>query len=176
MKKALFLDRDGVVNEDREYIYKQEDFQFREGIFDLCRYYQERGYLLFIITNQSGIARGYYSEKEFAILTEWMEQRFLENSITITEVSYCPHHPSKGLAEYRVDCTCRKPKPGMILDLAKRYDIDLPNSLLVGDKLSDIQAGELANIERNYLLTSAYQKEKAFSTLRELLESIQNGH
>lgn len=176
MKKALFLDRDGVVNTDREYIYKREDFQFIDGIFDLCRYFQERGYLLFIVTNQSGIARGYYSETDFATLAEWMKERFLEYDITITDIHYCPHHPTKGVGAYRLDCKCRKPKPGMILDLANKYDVDLQNSLLIGDKPSDIQAADEAKIGRNYLLSSSYHNEESFATLRELLESIQSEH
>lgn len=176
MNKALFLDRDGVINVDREYIYKRENFQFMDGIFDLCNYFQQRSYLLFVITNQSGIARGYYSEADFVTLSEWMRERFLDNGITITDISYCPHHPTKGREKYKLDCKCRKPKPGMILDLATRYNIDLKDSLLIGDKPSDIQAGKKAKVGHNYLLSSRYHSEESFTALRELLEFIQSEH
>lgn len=146
MNKALFLDRDGVINVEKNYLYKKDDFEFIDGIFELCKHYQELGYLIFVVTNQSGIARKYYSEDDFLELSEWMITAFKEKGIEIQKVYYCPHHP-----EISGECRCRKPKPGMILDAAKEYDVDLSQSLLVGDKERDIEAAINAGIHKTYL-------------------------
>ena len=148
-KKALFLDRDGVINIEKNYLYKIEDFEFCDGIFELCRYFQNRGYLIFVITNQSGIARGYYSDEDFQKLTHFMLKAFKREGIDIASVKYCPHHPN-----YSGTCECRKPSSGMIDSLAKEFDIDLASSILIGDKISDIQAGKNANIGLNCLIES----------------------
>lgn len=149
MNKALFLDRDGVVNKEKNYVYKIEDFEFMDGIFETCRYFQEKGYLIIIITNQAGIARAKYTEKDFEILTMWMVEEFKKENIEISKVYYCPHHP-----DFTGDCECRKPKPKMILDAKKDFNLDLSQSILIGDKISDIQAGINAGIHKNYLLAS----------------------
>jgi|FLOH01.1.fsa_nt_gi D-glycero-D-manno-heptose 1,7-bisphosphate phosphatase len=146
MNKALFLDRDGVVNIDIDYLYKIEDFKFIDGIIPLCRYYQNLGYLIFVVTNQSGIARGRYSEYDFDILTSWMVSQFAKSNIEIKKVYHCPHHP-----EVSGICNCRKPNPGMILDAAKEYDLDLKKSILIGDKERDIEAGLNAGLIETYL-------------------------
>jgi D-glycero-D-manno-heptose 1,7-bisphosphate phosphatase len=146
MCKAIFLDRDGVVNVERGYVSQISEFTFIAGIFDVCLDLQNQGYMIFIITNQSGIARGYYSEREFLKLTDWMVSEFSNAGIKITEVYYCPHHPSiSGI------CECRKPKPGMILTAKKKYNLNLSRSILVGDNISDIQAGRNAGIRNNIL-------------------------
>ena len=144
MNKAVFLDRDGVVNVEKNYVYKIEDFEFMPGIFDVCKKYQQEGYLLFIITNQAGIARGYYTEEQFRILTDFMIKQFEKQGILIKKVYFCPHHP-----DFTGECECRKPNPGMILQAAKEFDIDLSESILIGDKESDIEAGERAGIKMN---------------------------
>ena len=146
MKKALFLDRDGVVNVEKEYLYKIEDFEFIDGIFDLCQHYQQLGYMIFVVTNQSGIARKYYTERDFHLLTEWMVQEFEKRNITIDKVYHCPHHP-----QINKKCNCRKPEPGMILAAKEEFNLDLENSLMIGDKESDIQAALNAGIEHTYL-------------------------
>ncbi|NQV13929.1 HAD family hydrolase [bacterium] len=146
MRKALFLDRDGVVNVERNYTIQIEDFQFIEGIHALCSEFQERGYLIFVITNQAGIARGYYTEAEFQQLTDWMLEAFESNGIHIEKVYHCPHHPDFG-----GDCECRKPNPGMILQAKFDYNLDLAKSILIGDKESDLQAGRNAGIGQNIL-------------------------
>ena len=143
--KALFLDRDGVINEDYGYVYKKEDFKFKEGIFELLKLFKE--YKIFIVTNQSGIARGYYSEKDFHKLMGWVKEEFYKNGIEITDINFCPHHP-----DITGSCECRKPNAGMILDLAKRYNIDLKNSIMIGDKRSDIEAANKAGITKTYLV------------------------
>ena len=172
MAKALFLDRDGVVNIDKEYVYKKEDFEFMDGIFELCKFYSQNGYLIFIITNQAGIGRGFYSEKDFLLLTQWMKEQFAQNDVKISDVRYCPHHPEHGVGQYKIDCECRKPKSGMILKIAKDYDIDLETSVLVGDKTSDIEAGKSSKIKNNILIKSEYQKEFDFENLKKLLENL----
>ena len=144
MNKAVFLDRDGVVNVEKNYVYKIEDFEFMPGIFDVCKKYQQEGYLLFIITNQAGIARGYYTEEQFRILTDFMIKQFEKQGILIKKVYFCPHHP-----DFTGECECRKPNPGMILQAAKEFDIDLSESILIGDKESDIEAGERAGMKMN---------------------------
>ena len=166
-RPVLFLDRDGVVNIEKNYLHKIEDFEFVDGIFELCRHYQERGFLIVIVTNQSGITRGYYSEADFEKLTQWMKAEFKKRGINIAGVYHCPHHPDISGA-----CSCRKPEPGMFLQAAKELDIDLPHSVLVGDSERDIVAAHRAGIEETYLLDSdAIQSEatKIISSLRELL-------
>jgi D-glycero-D-manno-heptose 1,7-bisphosphate phosphatase len=141
MRKALFLDRDGVINIDKNYVYKIEDFEFIDGIFDTCKTYQANDYLIFVITNQAGIARGFYTEDDFWKLTDWMVAQFAKNGVTITKVYFCPHHP-----KFTGKCDCRKPNPGMILKAQQEFNIDLSNSTLIGDKQSDIDAGSNAGI------------------------------
>lgn len=146
--RALFLDRDGVVNREINYLHQIKDFSFIDGIFELCHSYQQKGYKLFIITNQAGIARGFYSEKDYWNLTDWMVQEFLKKDIIISKVYYCPHHP-----KISGECFCRKPNPGLILEAKKEFDLDLANSVLIGDKISDIEAGKNAGIGLNILIS-----------------------
>lgn len=145
-KRALFLDRDGVVNIEKEYLYKITDFEFIEGIFELCDYYQKLNYMIFVVTNQSGIARKYYSEDDFTMLTSWMTAAFLKNNIKIQKVYHCPHHP-----DISGKCSCRKPNSGMLLSAQKEYNIDLANSIIIGDKESDIEAGLNVGLNETYL-------------------------
>lgn len=145
-KKALFLDRDGVVNVEKDYLYKIEDFEFIEGIFELCKYYSDLEYSIFIVTNQSGISRELYNESDFKILTNWMIKEFKKHGIAICKVYHCPHHP-----EISGVCSCRKPNPGMILDAQREFNLDLSHSLIIGDKERDIEAGINAGIGESYL-------------------------
>lgn len=147
MKRALFLDRDGVINIEKNYVFRVEDFEFTPWIFELCKKYQNEGYLIFVITNQAGIARKIFTESDFFILTDWMIQQFKNQDITITKVFFCPHHP-----DFTGNCDCRKPNAGLIFQAAKEYDIDLPDSILIGDKESDIQAGYNAGIKNCFFV------------------------
>jgi D-glycero-D-manno-heptose 1,7-bisphosphate phosphatase len=151
MKKALFLDRDGVINKEKNYLYKIEDFEFIDGVFETCKYFQDKGYLIIVITNQAGIARGKYSETDFNKLTKWMIKEFEKQNIEISKVYYCPHHP-----DFTGECECRKPKPKMILNAQQEFDIDLENSILVGDKNSDIEAGINAGIKNLFLVKTGH--------------------
>lgn len=145
-KPALFLDRDGIVNVDQGYVYRKEDFEFVEGIFDLCQAFREKGYLIVIVTNQSGIARGFYTEQDYLILSRWMEKEFLKGGIEIDGIYHCPDHP-----DFTEDSFMRKPNPGMLLQAATDLHIDLENSLLIGDKTSDLQAGQRAGLTNCFL-------------------------
>jgi D-glycero-D-manno-heptose 1,7-bisphosphate phosphatase len=145
-RKALFLDRDGVINKETGYVHRRDEFTFQEGIFDLCSAAEALGYLLFVVTNQAGIARGYYTESDFLELTDWMITEFRRRRILITKVYYCPCHPVHGVGKYRIDSLDRKPKPGMLLRAQSDYDLDLNASVLIGDKLSDIDAAEAAGV------------------------------
>lgn len=152
--KALFLDRDGVVNVEKRYVYRREAFHFREGIFELCRSAQTLGYLLVVVTNQAGIARGYYTESEFLELTDWMIHKFAEQQVQIARVYYCPYHPVHGVGKYKCDSPDRKPKPGMLLRARADFSLALTSSVLIGDQPSDIYAADAAGIGTKILLRS----------------------
>ncbi|WDE09924.1 D-glycero-beta-D-manno-heptose 1,7-bisphosphate 7-phosphatase [Thalassomonas haliotis] len=161
MAKALFLDRDGIINIDHGYVHKIDDFEFVDGIFELCRLAVAKGYEIFVITNQAGIARGLYGVADFEILTSWMLMQFKEQGINIKEVFYCPHHPTKGVNEFKMTCQCRKPAPGMILQAQEKHKIDLEQSIFIGDKPSDMQAAEAAGISNRILVASRYLIEES---------------
>jgi D-glycero-D-manno-heptose 1,7-bisphosphate phosphatase len=150
--KALFLDRDGVINKDFGHVYRIEDFEFIEGIFELCELAILKGFLIIIITNQAGIGKSYYSDEDFQNLNNWMVKKFKEKNITITKVYYCPHRPEE-------NCTCRKPNPGMIIKAIEDYSIDTSKSILIGDKTSDIIAGERAKIKNTFLFKGYSHKQ-----------------
>ena len=170
MNKALFLDRDGVINEDAGYVCLPEDFRFIGGIFELCRTAQGLGYLIIVITNQAGIARGYYSEDDFHSLNEWMLMEFRKQGVGITAVYHCPYHPDCGIGKYKAESFDRKPEPGMIFRARDEHGIDLSSSVLIGDKDSDVEAGRRAGVGRNLLLRGKYQINACDGT--ELYESL----
>ena len=145
-RPALFLDRDGVINHDRGFVFKREDFEFVDGIFDVCRAARLRGFAIFVVTNQSGIGRGYYTERDFLELTEWMSGVFRSEGVRIDKVYFCASHPEFGLGAYEMDSPFRKPGPGMILQAADEFDVDLDKSVLVGDRESDMQAALNAGV------------------------------
>jgi D-glycero-D-manno-heptose 1,7-bisphosphate phosphatase len=155
MNKALFLDRDGVINYDYGYVYKKEDFKFVEGIFDLCAKAQENGYKIIVITNQSGIDRGYFTDNDFQIINRYMLEEFTKKGINITEVFYCPY-----LKHFD-----RKPSPNMFLKAKEKYDIDMSASLSVGDNPRDIEAAGKAGVGRNYLFTDKKETVNCFNAV-----------
>jgi len=152
MNKALFLDRDGVINHDYGYVFRRNEFIFKEGIFKLVKKANFFNFLVIVITNQAGIGRGYYSEKQFISLNNWMIGEFEKKGCKITETFFCPFHPTEGIKNYKIESFDRKPNPGMILKAAEKYTINLNNSILVGDKTSDIKAGIAAGISNLYFL------------------------
>ena len=147
--KAVFLDRDGVVNEDKHYVFKIDDFEFKKGLFDLCKYLTELDYSIVIITNQSGISRGYFTEADFHLLNDWMLREFYSRGVEVSAVYYCPHLPED-------ECTCRKPAVGLVVTATDQLNIDLSQSWIIGDKDSDIELGVNANIGGKILLQSEY--------------------
>ncbi|HKV65503.1 MAG TPA: HAD family hydrolase [Rhodanobacteraceae bacterium] len=147
-RRALFLDKDGVINVDHGYVCTPERTDFIDGIFEMCRAATQRGYLNVVVTNQAGIARGYYSEQDFTAYMDWMRDAFRLRDAQLDAVYYCPHHPVHGMGEYLRDCDCRKPKPGMIASAARDLDIELSKSILLGDTASDIEAGKAAGVGR----------------------------
>ena len=151
--KAVFLDRDGVINRDFGYVGNIDKFEFKDGIFELLKFLQEKGYNLFIVTNQSGIARGYYSEDDFHNLMNWIIEKLRKKDIEIKDYQFCPHHP-----QITGKCECRKPKPNMILNLVKKYKIDLNSSIMIGDSLSDIEAAKNAGIKKSYLVRNSLNR------------------
>ena len=147
MKRALFLDRDGVINRDHGYVGRIEDFEFIPGIFELVRFaHAELGWPVIVTTNQSGIGRGLFDEAAYQQLTDWMCDRFRAEGAPLTAVYYCPYHPEYGIGDYKRDHPWRKPQPGMILQAAADHDIDLAGSALIGDGQRDMEAGAAAGV------------------------------
>ncbi|WP_044415702.1 D-glycero-beta-D-manno-heptose 1,7-bisphosphate 7-phosphatase [Halarcobacter anaerophilus] len=167
MQKAIFLDRDGVINIEKDYTYKIEEFEFVDSLFDSLKYLQDLGYKLFIITNQSGIARGYYTIQDYKILTNWMLDYLEQKGIFISQTEFCPHGPED-------NCNCRKPKTGMIDNILKKHDIDLENSWLIGDKQADIQCAKNANIKNTVQVKSGHKFDEKDSIADFVCDSIKD--
>lgn len=138
LKKAVFLDRDGTINVEKNYLYKIEDFEFIDGVLKALRELSDAGFLLIIITNQSGIARGYYTEKDYGLLNSWLLETFAKNGIKISASYFCPHLPDASVERYRTICNCRKPNTGLFEQAVKDFNIDLKKSFAIGDKIRDL--------------------------------------
>lgn len=160
---AVFIDRDGVINEDRGYVHRIEDFFFLPEAISGMKLFQDMGFKIVVITNQAGIARGMYSENDFKKLTNYMTNILLENNIKISGVYFCPHHPNGVVGRWTLLCDCRKPKPGMLIKAAKDLNLQLEQSILLGDNCSDINAGINAGLISNILIESSYSGEKKSS-------------
>jgi rfaE bifunctional protein nucleotidyltransferase chain/domain len=152
LRKAVFLDRDGVINEDHGYVHNWSDFKFIPGAIEGLHRLYSAGYILIIVTNQSGIARGYYNENQYSELTNRMLEELLRHDINISSVYHCPHHPEALITRYKSFCECRKPAAGMIFSAQRDFNIDLSGSILIGDKLSDILAARTAGVGRAYMV------------------------
>ena len=164
-KKTIFLDRDGVINKEVNYLYKVDDFKFIKGVFNACQHFQNLGYQIIIVTNQSGIFRKLYTLEDYQHLTSWMLEKFESKKINITDIYFCPHGPKS-------DCNCRKPKPGMLLKAKKNYGIDMKKSWMIGDKEDDIIAANAAGIENTILVQSGHKINSLNSNAKFFLESI----
>ncbi|KVE35308.1 D-glycero-alpha-D-manno-heptose-1,7-bisphosphate 7-phosphatase [Burkholderia sp. TSV86] len=174
VRRALFLDRDGVINVDIGYLHRPEDCVFIDGIFELVRRAGHAGYDVFIITNQAGIARGFYSEATFAAFTTWLLQRFAAERASITQVYHCPHHPTAGLGEYLTTCMCRKPAPGMLIAAQHEHAIDMARSAMIGDSVTDMAAAASAGVGTRYLLgTAAANADEGFVRIASLFDAIE---
>jgi D-glycero-D-manno-heptose 1,7-bisphosphate phosphatase len=143
---AAFLDRDGVINADHGYVHRNEDLALLTGVPAAMRRLRQAGFLLIVVTNQSGIARGLYTEADYARLTQHLRHLLAEQGVELDAIYHCPHLPDASVAAYRRDCDCRKPQPGMLLRGIAEFGIDPQRSILVGDKPSDIEAGRAAGV------------------------------
>tara|TARA_B100000767_G_C19420728_1_gene391846 strand:- start:39 stop:566 length:528 start_codon:yes stop_codon:yes gene_type:complete len=163
--KTIFLDRDGVINKEINYLHKIDDFEFIDGIFDACLYFKSLGYEIIIITNQSGISRGYYSQNDYLKLTNWMLNQFNNHGISILDTFYCPHSPKS-------NCDCRKPRPGMFLLASEKHNIDMHQSWMIGDKETDIAGANRAGINNTILVKSGHKINEKETNAKFVLDSI----
>lgn len=163
--KVIFLDRDGVINQEVGFLHKIKDFIFIKGVFEAGLDFKKKGYQIIIITNQSGIGRGMYSVQDFEKLNQWVLAQFNKNCIDILDVFHCPHTPED-------DCQCRKPKSGMLLNAQQKHNIDMQNSWMIGDKENDITAANSAGITQTILVESGHKIDKANSKAQFILKSI----
>ena len=164
--KTIFLDRDGVINKEVNYLHKIEDFEFIDEVFETCFYLKNLGFEIIVVTNQSGISRGYYSENDFHVINNWMISQFKENNINILDVFFCPHSNES-------NCECRKPKPGMLLSAKNKHNINMRESWMIGDSERDITAASLAGIKNTILVRSGHKIDEKNSQAKFYLNSIQ---
>jgi D-glycero-D-manno-heptose 1,7-bisphosphate phosphatase len=158
-RKALFLDRDGVVNFDSGYVHEPSECVFMDSIFDVVRRANHGGYAVVLVTNQAGIGRGYFSVDQFQAFTQWMLAEFEQRDARIDRVYFCPHHPEFGLGQYLLTCNCRKPQPGMLIQARDDLELDMQASLMVGDKRSDLEAAAGAGVGHRFLFAPAGEEE-----------------
>jgi D-glycero-D-manno-heptose 1,7-bisphosphate phosphatase len=158
MRRAVFIDRDGTINEEKEYLFRTEDFAFIPGVPQAIRQLNEAGFLVIVVTNQSGVARGYYTEEDVHLLHRHIASQLEQYGARVDGWYFCPHHPS-GRGSYALPCRCRKPMPGMLLQAADRHAIDLESSVMIGDKLIDVEAGTAAGC-RTILVRTGYGAEE----------------
>ena len=165
--KTIFLDRDGVINEEVNYLHKKENFKFIDGVFDACHYFQKLNYEIIIASNQSGIARGYFSEYDYIKLTKWMLDQFKQQNISILDTFYCPHGPHS-------KCHCRKPLPGMFFDAKRKYNTSMQDSWMIGDTETDISAARSAGISNTILVRSGHSVDELNSKATHIINSIKD--
>jgi D-glycero-D-manno-heptose 1,7-bisphosphate phosphatase len=158
--RAVFLDRDGTINIEKSYLHRPEEFEFVPGAPEAIRLLKEAGFLVVVVTNQSGVARGYYDEEAVHRLHRFMDGELAKIGASVDAYYLCPHHPLHGVAGYRVECACRKPLPGMLLAAAEALGIDLTRSYIVGDKMADVAAGLAAGC-RPLLVLTGYGADEA---------------
>lgn len=159
MEKVIFLDRDGTINVEVDYLHKSEDFRFEENAEKAIKIFNDLGYKVIVVTNQSGIARGYYTEEDLKKLHEYLNKKLSEAGAKVNAYYYCPHHPEAKLEKYKKDCRCRKPNLGMFLHAQKDFKIDFEKSIIVGDKLSDLESGVRLGM-RTVLVETGHGKEE----------------
>ena len=151
-RPALLLDRDGVINHDHGYVASRDRFEFTDGIFTLARRAVDCGYAVAVITNQAGIARGYYPESQFLDLSRWMAGEFARHGAELAAIFHCPYYDRGEVPAYRRDSFWRKPAPGMILEAQKRLGLDLARSIFLGDQPTDMAAAAAAGISTRVLI------------------------
>lgn len=165
-RKAVFLDRDGTINVDKGYVYRREDFEYLPGVKQALRLLQEAGYLLVIITNQSGIACGFYSEEDFEELTDWMIEDLADSGIGISAVYHCPHHP-----DVTGECSCRKPALGLYAQAAHDFGLTMGSCWAVGDRLRDVAVAEKTDCEGILLAKGACEPSWKLHIAASLLDA-----
>ena len=163
--KTIFLDRDGVINHEVGYLHRVEDFCFIDGVFEACFHFQSLDYEIIVVTNQSGISRGYYGEQEFHLLNNWMLTQFNNQGIEILDVFFCPHGPEEG-------CYCRKPQPGMFLAAKEKHHINMSQSWMIGDKETDIKAANKADVNQTILVKSGHDIDEKISNAKHIVDSV----
>ena len=163
--KTIFLDRDGVINKEVNYLNKIENFEFIKGVFDACIYFHSLNYNIIIVSNQSGITRGFFSEADYQEINKWMLNQFLKNDVSILDTFHCPHGPKS-------NCSCRKPKPGMFIEAKNKYNINMDNSWMIGDKETDIEAANLAGINNTILVRSGHKIDESNTNSNFIIDSI----
>ena len=163
--KTIFLDRDGVINHEINYLHKINDFIFINGIFDACSYFNKIGFEIIVISNQSGISRGFYTSAQYEEVTRWMKLQFETKNIKILNTYHCPHSPEE-------NCNCRKPKPGLFLKARKKYNINMKKSWLIGDKEDDITAANKSGVFNTILVKSGHEINESKSKAKYFLNSI----
>ncbi|MEJ7933117.1 HAD family hydrolase [Sphingobium sp. AN558] len=172
MTRALFLDRDGVLNIDHGYIGSAERFDVIPGVFDALAQAQSLDFHLIVVTNQSGIARNYFTQADYFAVERHMLDIFAAKGISFTGIYHCPHHPQGARSDLAIACACRKPAPGMILQACADHRLDPARSVLVGDKPSDIQAGRNARVGHCFLIdASAADGVSRFASLAAIIHS-----
>lgn len=154
--KAAFIDRDGVINAERNYVHRIEDFALLPGVVEGLVLLRDAGYRLIVVTNQAGLARGYYDQAAVDSLHDYLRAMLAVSGVKIDAIYFCPHHPQGSVDGLAVECDCRKPAPGMLLQAVRDFDLDLTNSVLIGDKLSDVRAGKLAGVGRTVIVLSGH--------------------
>lgn len=170
--KVVFLDRDGTINKEVNYLHKIEDFEFIQGAPEAIKMFHELGYKVIVITNQAGVARGYYKEEDIKILHYYMDKLLEKEGTYIDAYYYCPHHPDGVVKEYSFECSCRKPEIGMINQVMKDFNIDLKNSIFIGDKEIDIETGKKAGVGKSYLVKSGHHFDKSNTNAHKIYKDI----
>lgn len=178
MNKVVFLDRDGTINVDKDYLYKVEDFEYLPGVVDGLKYLQSLGYLLIIITNQSGIGRGYYSEEDYYVLDKWLKEDLKKRGVIIAGSYFCPHLPDAIVERYRCTCDCRKPGTKLFWKAQADFDIDMNSSIAIGDKLRDLTICEETDMN-GVLLSDGIQCADKYLVCKnwgEVIDAIKSLH
>ncbi len=171
LKPAVFLDRDGVVIEDRNYAYRIDDLHVCHGVVEAIRLLVAKGFVPVVVTNQTGVARGFFTIADLEKFNLHLQQTLAKAGVALDHIYYCPHLADGKVAEYSFECDCRKPKPGMLLRAASELGLDLEKSFMIGDKLSDVQAGQAAGCH-SILIAKESSGTTGINSAKDLLDAV----